>query len=162
MKKILFATAFALTASAAYADNYATITSVTPVYQDNYVTRYDVSCTNVEVPIYEQRRSASDADVLAGAVIGGAIGNQFGGGSGRDAMTVLGAIVGANRASNQTTNEVVGYRIEERCNRVPVRVNEPVLSKYRIQYEFNGAEYMQETTRQYSVGQQVSIQPALR
>lgn len=33
---------------------------------------------------------------FGGALIGGAIGNQFGGGSGRTASTVLGALIGAN------------------------------------------------------------------
>ena len=161
MKKILLASVVCLSPIAAHADNYATINSVTPVYNDNYVTRYDVSCTDVQVPVYETRRSSSDGDVLAGAIVGGVIGNQFGSGSGKDAMTVLGAIVGANRAANRTTDQIVGYRLEERCERYPIRVNEPVLSKYRVEYTYNGQTYMQETTRSYSVGQRILIQPSL-
>ena len=38
---------------------------------------------------------------FGGALIGGAIGNQFGGGSGRDVATVLGAIIGASAAHNR-------------------------------------------------------------
>jgi uncharacterized protein YcfJ len=166
MKNLLLATIISLTPFASFADgvspSYAVITGVHPIYQDRYVTRYNTQCYDVEVPVYQTRRGASDGDVLAGAIIGGVIGNQFGGGSGKDAMTVLGAIVGANRASNRTTNEVVGYRLEQRCERVANRVNEPVISRYRIQYTFNGYEYTQETDRQYTLGERVLVQPALR
>lgn len=167
MKTVTLAAAIALIPLASLADglpadNYAVITAVHPIYEDRYVTRYETACHDVEVPVYQSRRTASDGDVLAGAIVGGVIGNQFGNGSGKDAMTVLGAIVGANRASNRTTNEIVGYRLEQRCERIANRVNEPVISKYRIQYTFNGYEYMQETQREYTLGQRVLIQPALR
>ncbi len=39
---------------------------------------------------------------FGGALIGGAIGNQFGGGRGRDVATVLGAIIGASAANNRS------------------------------------------------------------
>ena len=166
MKNLLLATAISLIPFASFADgmssNYAVITAVHPIYQDRYVTRYDTVCHNVEVPVYQTHRRGSDGDVLAGAIVGGVIGNQFGGGSGKDAMTVLGAIIGANRASNRPTNEVVGYRLEQRCEHLANRINEPVISLYRIQYTFNGYEYTQETDRQYTLGERVLVQPALR
>jgi outer membrane lipoprotein SlyB len=39
--------------------------------------------------------------VFGGALLGGAIGNQFGSGSGRDVATILGALLGASAASNK-------------------------------------------------------------
>lgn len=163
MKNIFIAAAVSLVPFVAVAsETYAVITAVHPIYQDRYVTRHETVCHDVEVPVYQSRRTSSDGDVLAGAIIGGVIGNQFGNGNGRDAMTVLGAIVGANRASNRSTNEIVGYRLEHRCEQVTNRVNEPIISKYRIQYTFNGNEYMQETVRKYTLGQRVLIQPTLR
>lgn len=39
--------------------------------------------------------------VFGGALIGGAIGNQFGSGSGRDVATVLGALLGGSLANNK-------------------------------------------------------------
>jgi len=39
--------------------------------------------------------------VFGGALIGGAIGNQFGRGSGRDVATVLGALIGGSIADNK-------------------------------------------------------------
>lgn len=40
-------------------------------------------------------------ETFGGALIGGAIGNQFGGGRGRDVATVLGAIIGASAANSR-------------------------------------------------------------
>ncbi|ADN76186.1 17 kDa surface antigen [Ferrimonas balearica DSM 9799] len=52
--------------------------------------------------------------VFGGAVLGGVIGHQFGGGSGQDVATVLGALAGAglaNRSANQY--QVKQYRLVE-------------------------------------------------
>ncbi len=52
--------------------------------------------------------------VFGGALIGGLIGNQFGGGSGRDVATVLGALAGAGVAQNRSPGQrVVQYRLQE-------------------------------------------------
>ena len=39
---------------------------------------------------------------FGGALVGGVIGNQFGGGSGRDVATILGAIIGGSIADNNS------------------------------------------------------------
>ena len=44
---------------------------------------------------------------FGGALVGGVIGNQFGGGSGKDIATVLGAIIGGSIANNQQTKQRV-------------------------------------------------------
>jgi uncharacterized protein YcfJ len=165
MKNILAVVMLSLVPFAAnadgYASDYAVITLVQPMYRDNYVSVKETVCYEVEVPVYETRGGASAGDVLAGAVIGGAIGNQFGSGSGKDAMTVLGAIVGANSVDNRR-DVFVGYRIEQRCDRVTNSINQPVVTSYRIQYIYNGMEYVQDTSQRYTVGQRVKIQPALK
>lgn len=51
---------------------------------------------------------------FGGALIGGAIGHQFGGGSGKDVATILGAIIGASVAdSNQQGYQEVIYQLVE-------------------------------------------------
>lgn len=79
-----------------------------------------VVCTDVEV-----RRADGDPNRIAGtatgAVVGGLLGRQVGGGSGRDIATVGGAIaggvVGRNVQGNQ--QEARGDRVvEQRCERV--------------------------------------------
>ena len=51
---------------------------------------------------------------FGGALIGGVIGNQFGGGSGRDVATILGAIIGGSIANNRQSQpeKVITYLVE--------------------------------------------------
>jgi outer membrane lipoprotein SlyB len=51
---------------------------------------------------------------FGGALIGGVIGNQFGGGSGRDVATILGAVIGGSVANNRykQTNIVTIHLVE--------------------------------------------------
>ena len=66
-------------------DHYKTVVNQTP---------YHVEVCTPGHTTYND--SASSADVLFGAILGGVIGNQVGGGSGKDAATILGAILGAD------------------------------------------------------------------
>lgn len=80
-----------------------------------------------------------NGDALFGAIIGGVVGNQFGGGKGKDAATALGAIIGSNmgagtnRPSRPTTTTV--------CNDVPQYREVQVITGYRVKYRFGGAVY---------------------
>jgi len=68
--------------------------------QDHYKTIIEQNPYRVEVcKDVRIQGQASTGDTLFGALIGGAIGNQFGGGKGKDAATILGAIVGADVAN---------------------------------------------------------------
>ena len=75
-------------------------------------------CEEFYQPIYGMiERPASGAEVFTGFLIGGAIGNQFGSGSGKDAMTVLGAFSGADQASQRKREKVViRYERKTRCH----------------------------------------------
>lgn len=116
MKLTILATAFYLLPSLATAETNtirATVYSVEPVYEQHYVDYTTQVCNNY----YKEDHS------LEGAIIGGAIGNQFGEGDGKTAMTVLGAIIGADQGSGglktQCHNEInsrvenvfVGYQV---------------------------------------------------
>lgn len=74
-------------------------------------------CEDIKVPVYGMiERPASDGEVFSGLVIGGLIGNQFGSGSGNDAMTFLGAILGADSASERKRQKVItGYKKVKHC-----------------------------------------------
>lgn len=50
---------------------------------------------------------------FGGALIGGAIGNQFGGGSGRDIATVLGAVIGGAVANNRSQGKTIVIHLVE-------------------------------------------------
>jgi outer membrane lipoprotein SlyB len=74
-------------------------------------------CKDVQIPIYGMiERPASNSEVFTGALIGGAIGNQFGSGSGKDAMTVIGVLGGASRGGQRVRERViVDYRTQQQC-----------------------------------------------
>jgi uncharacterized protein YcfJ len=146
-------------ASSAMADGYTTrqgvVVDVDAVYSNSYEYKVQEQCFETQVPVY-QRRQGSGGDVLAGAIIGGVIGNQFGGGSGKDALTVLGAIIGADAAS-KPRDEVAGYVSEWRCEMVQVPQETRIFNHYQVTYRMNGKLYRINTNRMFEVGQRITI-----
>jgi uncharacterized protein YcfJ len=120
-------------------------------------------CDSVRVPVYETRRSntgGSTGDTVLGAVIGGAIGNQFGGGSGKDAMTVLGAIVGAdaaNRNNGRTYQVITGHTYETQCRTEYTTQFVNVNNGYKVTYEWNGLVGSVITNQMYSVNDSILV-----
>jgi uncharacterized protein YcfJ len=92
--------------------------------QPRYLTSYQQVCTQVPV----ERRSQGGGAV--GAILGAAIGNQIGGGSGRDIATAAGAVIGAQMGS-QSDGTIV--EMQTRCSQQPqqVMVGEIVTFEYR-------------------------------
>jgi uncharacterized protein YcfJ len=107
---------------------------------DGYLTHYyktvqvqnrvaNRTCQDVDVPIYSNTGKAQTGEVLGGAIIGGILGNQVGGGKGKDAATILGAILGADFANKKGGQQtIVGYKQVEQCeiiNKVTWKQNPP-------------------------------------
>jgi len=145
MKKLYIATALTMvlsstpvlaeTVNAKVEDHYRTVVREIPSTER--------ICETVEVPIYGNvRGQASTGDTVLGAIIGGAIGNQVGGGSGKDAATVLGAIVGADIANKRGGRQqvITGYRQQQQCYNETTysRVEEEVYSHSTIQFKKDG------------------------
>lgn len=143
MKKIL-ATAgcFMIMSTSAFSDTVRGTVEDHFTYVNQSVPTTERVCSNVNVPVYGNS-TASTGDALAGAIIGGVIGNQFGNGSGRDAMTVLGAIVGADVANKNGSRQIVGYTTETRCENQTVYINnrQQVYSHSTITFIDNGRTY---------------------
>ena len=80
--------------------------------------RYRTDCRVNQVPIYGSVKNgqASTGDTIVGAIIGGAVGNQFGGGKGNDAATVLGAIIGADVANKKPRHFTANNWLPRRAN----------------------------------------------
>ena len=130
MKNILYMISILtlMTCAPAHAQNNfvnGKVVKVIPITQQINVTVPYEECGIVDVPVYGSngtviRNNPDPIHQLFGTIIGGAIGNQFGNGSGKDAMTVIGAIAGnniaSNRSSNQTGQAIVGYRQQNVCN----------------------------------------------
>ncbi|MEM1080996.1 MAG: glycine zipper 2TM domain-containing protein [Pseudomonadota bacterium] len=81
---------------------------------------------------------------IAGAIIGGVIGNQFGGGNGKRALTVAGAALGAsvgNSASRQRGVAATRPVQVERCQWETTMETQNHHQGFRVQYEFGGRVY---------------------
>ena len=142
----------------------ASVTQVQPLVTTVTNMELQEMCEIVRVPIYENRRSsATTGEALTGAIVGGVIGNQFGSGSGKDAMTVLGAIVGADVVNKRGNNYqvVTGYRNEEQCNVVRTPTKRAVNQGYEVYYEWNGLRSSVITDTRYSVGDTILVRVSL-
>lgn len=153
---LVFITILAGTAGAAHSgQKEGVIVDVQEVYASTPQVHYETQCYNQEVPVYGVR-NGSAGDVFAGAVIGGAIGNQFGNGNGKDAMTALGALVGMGVA-NQPRREVVGYDYQQICENVEVVDNVYSFSHYEVTYAVGDKLFTINTTEPFYVGEFVVV-----
>jgi uncharacterized protein YcfJ len=157
MKYLAIALLVAAPVSAETISVYGRVTHVEPVYSKSYVDVPQTVCYDVKVPV-TGRTHAGTGDVLAGAIIGGVIGNQFGGGSGKDAATVLGAILGADVATNNGRQVVTGYRYERQCETQYVTNVQQSISGWTVYYRWNDLSGSFNTNRDnYVVGDRVLL-----
>jgi uncharacterized protein YcfJ len=159
MKNVIAITAaLILSATIAQANRIqGTVVGMQETYRDVIKEVPIQSCQNVEVPIYETRRTGGGgtADTLVGALIGGAIGNQFGNGNGKDAMTVLGAIVGADKANKNGGREetvIVGYRQQRQCSTTYSQQATQVRGDNVVTIDINGQQVNISTQQWYKKG----------
>ena len=99
--------------------------------QPRYVTSYQQVCTQVPV----ERRSPGGGAV--GAILGAAIGNQIGGGHGREIATAAGAVIGGQMGSQSDGTTV---EMQTRCSQQPIQV----LAGEYITFEYRGRRFTQE------------------
>jgi len=111
-----------------------------------------------EVPGYRSR-----TPVVLGAILGGVIGHQFGGGSGRDAMTLAGAALGGTIAkdSQRRNNPREFYAsLEDRCGiNTNWRETEQVIG-WDVVYEYDGETYV--TRMQDEPGDRIRVRVDVR
>lgn len=141
----------ALTAGAAAADGhrgsqeyvYAKVVDVQPIVRYVDVQRPRQECWDEVVQVREGRARVA-GPALAGGVIGGAIGRQFGGGSGRDALTIAGAIAGSAIATERAVRNQSGTThatTVTRCETIRERHREQRVDGYRVTYQYRGRRH---------------------
>ncbi|MGD8339463.1 MAG: glycine zipper 2TM domain-containing protein [Gammaproteobacteria bacterium] len=136
---------FAAGAASAHGVRYTTarVIGVEPVYETVVVQQPYRRCHTeiVERPV---RTRAVAGQTLAGAIVGAAIGRQFGDGSGRDALTVIGAVAGSAVANDRAMRRQ-GVRLVqqpvERCTTEYRRHAERQLTGYWVDYRHRGRRY---------------------
>lgn len=98
--------------------------------QPRYATMYQQVCSQVPV----ERRSQGGGAV--GAILGAAIGNQIGGGSGRDIATAAGAVIGGQMGSQSDGTTV---EMQTRCSQQPVQYQQGEI----VTFEYRGRRFTQ-------------------
>ena len=139
--KSIVVISFFITSQLAFAGSFvdsATVTSVEKVYEQYRVDEPYQDCYIKET--LQQNGDGSATNEIMGAILGGAIGNQFGEGDGNDAMTLAGIFLGASIANdaekaNSTGQVVVRQEVCE--NKVRQKIKRR-LSHYKINVDYNG------------------------
>jgi uncharacterized protein YcfJ len=161
--------------------DYARVVDVAPIVQRIRVQTPARECwQEIEYQTFRQEthvpgdqgRARTAGPTIAGGLIGGVLGRQFGGGSGRDAMTAVGALVGASMGNQAAINAAhagstrVAYEQQpvsvERCQTTTSFHEEERIQGYRVTYVYAGREY-QTTTATHpgtSIPVRVTVVPA--
>lgn len=88
---------------------------------------------------YEERRGVNVPGAIAGAVIGGILGHQVGGGRGRDVATVGGAVAGGAIGANVGRGDQTVYSQDvQRCENVQGQLQPDY---WDVTYNFRGVEH---------------------
>jgi uncharacterized protein YcfJ len=144
--------------------DYARVVDVAPIVQRVRIQAPARECwQEIEYQTYRHEtyvpgqpgRVRTAGPTIAGGLIGGVVGRQFGGGSGRDAMTVVGALVGASMGNQAAINGAhagstrVAYEQRpvtvERCQTTTSYHEEERIQGYRVTYVYAGREYQTTT-----------------
>jgi uncharacterized protein YcfJ len=136
---------------------YARVTFVEPVYRTVSVDVPRRECWTEtvyeETSRYrgERREQSHFLPTLAGGVIGGVIGHQFGGGNGKKALTVVGSLIGASVANDHSRRHARDYYAPryssvravpvERCETTYETQRHTEVDYYLVTYRYAGREY---------------------
>lgn len=122
----------------------AKVLQVKPIYDTVSVNRPETRCWNEQVRHHRPSASDSYTPTIAGAILGGVIGNQFGGGHGKDAMTAAGLLLGGSLGNDyrKNTGRPHSYTTtEKRCETIDNYHETNELVGYNVKYKYRGQQY---------------------
>jgi uncharacterized protein YcfJ len=134
--------------------DYARVLSAEPIVRYVTVTTPVKECwDDVEYYTVDRRTPGTAGSTLFGAIIGGVIGHQFGGGRGNDVATALGSVVGAaiGNSSAKRAQAYNGYRSTRysrpvtHCKTNYRSREEERIDGYDVVYRYNGQKYATRT-----------------
>ena len=142
MKKLIALFTIALSTTTMASNPYSTDTAVVFDHYKNVIqqTPYRVEVCQDRV---QHSGDGSATNELVGALFGGAIGNSFGKGDGKDAMTLFGALMGASIAHDEELKNNPGTKTVTVCD-VQTRYEEStskVYSHSTITFSSNDRKY---------------------
>lgn len=148
--------------------DYAKVISSEPIVRYVTVTTPVRECwQDTEYYTVDHRPPDLAGRTLLGAVVGGVIGHQFGGGRGKDAATVAGTLIGAAVGSESARRRHDGYygpvqhsRPVQRCESRLQEHQEERIDGYRVVYRYHGQKYM--TEMPYDPGNRIRVRVDVR
>lgn len=125
----------------------AKVIDAEPLYETVEVAHPSTECWTERVTRNDRGHNDYVAPI-AGGILGGVAGNQFGRGHGKTAMTVVGSLLGASLGNNygkahhrqQPTVDSV-----RRCKTVDRYEQQQQLTGYRVKYRYEGQTYYTDT-----------------
>src|SRR5690625_1834527 len=162
-KRLLLAIPFfclsglALAGSTSY--ETARVVDVQPIV-DIERTPVDCEVCRQQEALVEKRHSHTPTSL--GAIVGGVVGSQVGGGSGRRAATVAGPALGGSIAHDSSSGKRVVPSTRTQCHAGRTWRERTVERGYRVTYEYNGR--LHRTTMNHPPGDtiqvRVSVEPS--
>ena len=143
--------------------SYADVTNVEPIVRIVEVSRPETTCWQ-EPPRHQARYRhgggyRSFTPLLIGGIVGGVVGHQFGGGRGKDVMTVAGSLLGASIGRDAADRHRAGGGRADNggryCEVTEVVHQEERLDGYRVTYRFEGRQFVTRTA--YDPGNQIRV-----
>jgi len=120
--------------------DYATLISVEKVYKQYKVEEPFQECYIKET--LQNQGDGSATNEIMGAILGGAIGNQFGEGEGKDVMTLAGIVLGASMANDAEKANSTGQVVvsQEVCETKVKTSFVKRLSHYLVHIDYEGRD----------------------
>ena len=120
--------------------DYATVTSVEKVYKQ-YRTEEPYQECYIKETLQNQGEGSATNEIM-GAILGGAIGNQFGEGDGKEAMTLAGIFLGASLANDAEKANSTGQVVvsQEVCETKVKTSFVKRLSHYLVHIDYEGRD----------------------
>jgi len=139
------------------------VTQVVPIYRTVRIAEPREECYEKEV-YYRNNGYVSATPMIAGGVIGGILGNQFGRGNGKTVMTVAGTVlggsIGRDIGHNNQTYTQHGPQTETHCEIINDYREEEQIDGYRVTYRYHGKKF--NTTLPYHPGKRVKLDVSIR
>ena len=144
-------------------DDTARVTHVEPLYTTVRVATPQRECSQRSYR-NNNHHQKSYTTTIAGSVIGGVVGNQFGGGSGKKIMTIAGALLGGSVGRDlgyQSPSSYSNYDRGEECHVTQRYHQEERIDAYRVTYRYQGQSYTTEMDRHPGkyIPVEVSVRP---
>ena len=120
--------------------DYATVTYIEKVYKQ-YMTEEPYQECYIKETLQNQGDGSATNEIM-GAILGGAIGNQFGEGEGKDVMTLAGIVLGASMANDAEKANSTGQVVvsQEVCETKVRQSIEKRLSHYLVHIDYEGRD----------------------